>query len=66
MALPSSLSTMGIIRLQVLNNRCERLLKAEIDRVSRTNLRFARLLDEALQVEDEIARRNETGSQIPD
>ena len=57
MTLPATLATMSLDRLRILDATCERRLKAEIDRVSRTNVRFARLLDEALRVEDEIRRR---------
>jgi uncharacterized protein YdcH (DUF465 family) len=48
---------MGIERLHALDRRCERLLKDEIDRVSAQDVRFARVLREALTVEDEIIRR---------
>ena len=57
MTLPANLATMSLERLRILNAACERRLKEEIDRVSRSNIRFARLLDEALRVEDEISRR---------
>ncbi len=57
MSLPTNLRTLSDVRLAVLDAACERRLKIEIDRVSRTNTRFARLLDEALKVEDEIERR---------
>ena len=55
--IPANLRTMGIERLHALDRRCERLLKDEIDRVSAQDVRFARVLREALTVEDEIIRR---------
>ena len=66
MSLPANLSTMGIERLHALDRRCERILKQEIERVSKADVRFARVLREALAVEDEIARRNEASCQSDD
>lgn len=57
MTLPNNLPTLGLDRLRALDRACERALKKEIDRVSKTDVRFARVLKEALTVEAEFERR---------
>jgi hypothetical protein len=58
MSIPADLSRLSDIRLAALDRRCERALKHEIDRMARTDVRFSRVLREALRVEDEVLRRS--------
>ena len=56
-SLPTDLSRLSDVRLAALDRACDRLLKKEIERVSAKDVRFARVLREALIVEDEVNRR---------
>lgn len=59
MSLPTNLQTISDASLGLLDAKCERILKREIDRICAADMRFARVLREALAVEDEIDRRKE-------
>lgn len=54
---PTSLSSLSDDMLALGINKTERLLKAEIERVSGADVRFKRVLADAMRVEDEVERR---------
>ena len=57
MRLPANLTTISDDRLQYLLAATERDLRGELDRVSKIDARFRRILQDAMTVEDEVERR---------
>ena len=55
--LPPNLAALGDARLAHLDRAVERDLKKEMDRIAKTDVRFARALRQAMAVDDEIERR---------